>query len=372
MGTASLPGGFLRSNHRAEAEPQSGGRARLETSSDDNTSGGDWMKQRQLGSNGPAVAAIGLGCMGMSQSYGPGNDDESIRTIHRALELGVTFLDTAAAYGDGANERLVGQAIRGRRAEVVVATKCGIVAGGGVPRGLDGSPRHIRESCDASLQRLSVDQIDLFYLHRVDPKTPIEESVGAMAELVAAGKVRHLGLSEAAPSTIRRAHRVHPIAALQSEYSLWFREPEQSVLPVCRELGIGFVPFSPLGRGFLSGRVTGTEGLAADDLRRRLPRFQGDNLERNRALLSRLEAIAHRLSAAPSEIALAWLLAKGPDIVPIPGTKRRSYLESNASAAQLELSRADVLELDEAFPPDAASGERYGPDMMQWLDRPHA
>ena len=328
------------------------------------------MERRQLGKSGVTVSAIGLGCMGMSQSYGPGDEAESIATIHRALEIGVTFLDTAAAYGGGANERLVGQAIRGRRDEVVLATKCGIIRGpDGVPNALDGSPAHIRESCDASLDRLKVDAIDLFYLHRVDPNVPIEDSVGAMADLVRAGKVRHLGLSEAAPATIRRAVRVHPIAALQSEYSLWFREPESTVLPVCRELGIGFVPFSPLGRGFLSGRVTGTDTLAANDMRRSLPRFQGDNLERNKRLVARLEDIAAKKRCSASELALAWLLAKGPDIVPIPGTKRRTYLESNAAAASIALTAQDVAELDAVFSVDAASGDRYNADLMKFVDK---
>ena len=328
------------------------------------------MKLRQLGKSGLTVSAIGLGCMGMSQSYGPGDDEESIRTLHRALDIGVTFLDTAAAYGMGTNERLVGRAIRDRRHEVVLATKCGIIRGpDGLPIALDGSPKHVRESCDASLQRLNVDVIDLFYLHRVDPNTPIEESVGAMSELVRAGKVRHLGLSEAAPATIRRAQKVHPIAALQSEYSLWWREPESTVLPVCRELGIGFVPFSPLGRGFLSGQVTRTDSLAADDLRRRLPRFQGENLQHNLGLVRRLEEIASRKNCSASQLALAWLLAVAPDIVPIPGTKRRAYLESNAAAADIELTRNEMNQLDAAFPADAATGARYAPEMMRWLDK---
>jgi aryl-alcohol dehydrogenase-like predicted oxidoreductase len=319
------------------------------------------MKVRHLGKGGLTVSAIGLGCMGMSQSYGPGDDAESIRTVHRALDIGVTFLDTAAAYGMGENERLVGRAIRDRRHEVMLATKCGIIRGAdGMPAALNGSPEHIRESCDASLQRLDVDVIDLFYLHRVDPNTPIEESVGAMSALV---------LSEAAPATIRRAHQVHPIAALQSEYSLWWREPESAILPACRELGIGFVPFSPLGRGFLSGKVVGTDGLAADDLRRRLPRFQEENLRHNLELITRLEAVAAAKGCSSSQVALAWLLARGPDIVPIPGTKRRTYLESNAAAAELELTRDEVTALDAAFPPDAARGERYAPDLMRWLDK---
>jgi aryl-alcohol dehydrogenase-like predicted oxidoreductase len=329
------------------------------------------MKLRQLGKSGLTVSAVGLGCMGMSQSYGPGDDEESIRAIHRALDIGVTFLDTAAAYGDGNNERLVGNAIRMRRHEVVLATKCGIVRGpDGMPTALDGSPAHIRESCDSSLRRLNVEAIDLFYLHRVDPNTPIEDSIGAMSELVRAGKVRYLGLSEAAAATIARAHKVHPVAALQSEYSLWWREPESTVLPTCRELGIGFVPFSPLGRGFLSGQVTSSDGLASDDMRRRLPRFQGANLQANLALVTRLEEIARQKQCSAAQLALAWLLAKGPDIVPIPGTKRRAYLESNAAAADIELAASDVEQLDAAFPSTAASGDRYAPDMMRWLDTP--
>src|SRR5262245_60259801 len=297
------------------------------------------MQQRQLGTSGLTVSAIGLGCMGMSQSYGPGNDTESIRTLNRALDVGVTFLDTAAAYGMGANERLLSRVLATRRAEVVLATKCGI---GPSPDGkgtaVDGSPAEITRSCDLSLERLDVDVIDLFYLHRVDPNVPIEESVGAMASLVRAGKVRYLGLSEAGPSTLKRAHDVHPIAALQSEYSLWWREPEASVLPACRELGIGFVPFSPLGRGFLSGTVTRTNTLANDDMRRTLPRFHGDNLDRNLKLVTTLEQLAAAKPCTPSQVALAWLLAQGQDIVPIPGTKRRTYLESNAAAASIHLT----------------------------------
>jgi len=308
--------------------------------------------------------------MGMSQSYGPGNDEESIRTIHRALDIGVTFLDTAAVYGAGANERLVGRAIRERRRDAQLATKCGILRGpNGLPSILNGTPAHIKESCDESLERLGVDVIDLFYLHRVDPKTPIEESVGAMADLVRAGKVRHIGLSEAAAPTIRRAHGVHRITALQSEYSLWFREPETTVLPVCRELGIGFVPFSPLGRGFLSGAVKHVDGLAADDMRRSLPRFQGANLDRNTQLVVRLEEFASKKGCAASQLALAWLLAKGKDIAPIPGTKRRTYLESNAGAADIVLTPAEVAALDAAFAPDAAAGDRYPPELMKSLDR---
>jgi aryl-alcohol dehydrogenase-like predicted oxidoreductase len=311
--------------------------------------------------------------MGMSQSYGRGDDEESTRTIHRALDLGINFLDTAAVYGNGANEQLVGRAIRDRRREAVLATKCGIKPGRvGAPSGLDGSPGEIRRSCDESLQRLNVEVIDLFYLHRVDPKTPIEDSVGAMADLVRAGKVRHLGLSEAAAPTIRRAYAIHPIAALQSEYSLWWREPEATVIPVCRELGITFVPFSPLGRGFLSGGVTSADALADDDLRKRLPRFQAENLDRNLAVVKGLEDFAARKKAAPSQIALAWILAKGDDIVPIPGTKRRAYLESNAAAVDIRLSPSDVADLDALFPPGTFAGERYNPQMAEWIDRTSA
>ena len=327
------------------------------------------MKRRILGNSDIEVSAVGLGCMGMSQSYGPGDDEESIKTLNRALDLGINFLDTAAVYGNGANEDLVGRAIKDRRSEVILATKCGIQAAKiGVPSGLDGSRDEIRRSCDESLKRLNVDVIDLFYLHRVDPKTPIEDSVASMAELVRAGKVRSLGLSEAAPSMIRRAHKVHPISALQSEYSLWWRDPEASILPVCRELGITLVPFSPLGRGFLSGCVV-VNDLDDDDLRKRLPRFQGDNFDSNLKLLQRFEVFAARTAATPSQMALAWILAKGEDIVPIPGTKRRSYLESNAAAVEVVLSPDDVAQLDALFPLDAAVGERYNEQMEQWVDR---
>jgi aryl-alcohol dehydrogenase-like predicted oxidoreductase len=308
--------------------------------------------------------------MGMSQSYGPGNEEESEKTLHRTLDLGINFLDTAAVYGNGANETLIGRCLSARRQEIVLATKCGIHAARvGFPSSLNGSPAEIRTSCDESLQRLGTDVIDLFYLHRVDPKTPIEESVGAMADLVRAGKVRALGLSEASPTTIRRAHAVHPITALQSEYSLWWREPEQTVLPVCRELGITFVPFSPLGRGFLSGRVTTPHAFGEEDFRKALPRFQGENFEKNLALVEQLDAFAAKKQATPSQIALAWMLAKGDDIVPIPGTKRRTYLESNAAAVDITLSAADVQTLDTLFSPDAVAGDRYSAQMAQWIDR---
>ncbi len=327
------------------------------------------MKRRILGNSDLEVSAIGLGCMGMSQSYGPGDDEESIKTLNRALDLGINLLDTAAVYGNGANEQLVGRAIRDRRREVVLATKCGIQAAKvGVPSGLDGSPGAIRRSCDESLRRLNTDVIDLFYLHRVDPKTPIEVSVECMAELVRVGKVRYLGLSEAAPITIRRAHKVHPISALQSEYSLWWRDPEGGVLPVCRELGITFVPFSPLGRGFLTGLLS-INALDDADLRKRLPRFQSDNFDINLKLVGQLKAFAARTAATPSQLALAWILAKGENIIPIPGTKRRSYLESNAVAVKVALSPVDVAELDALFPPDAAVGERYNEQMARWVDR---
>jgi aryl-alcohol dehydrogenase-like predicted oxidoreductase len=327
------------------------------------------MKQRTLGRGGLHVSAIGLGCMGMSQSYGTRNDDESRLTLLRALDIGVTFLDTADAYGGGENERLVGSTIRSRRGEVVLATKFGILLDErGNPRGVDGSPAYAKRCCDDSLQRLGVDHIDLYYLHRVDPSVPIEESVGAMGDLVAAGKVRHIGLSEASAETIRRAQQVHPIAALQSEYSLWNREPEQEIIPACRELGIGFVPFSPLGRGFLSGAVTSTSDMPPDDFRRTLPRFQGEHLDRNLELVATLERVAVDKGRTASQLALAWILARGGDIVPIPGTKRRQYLESNAAAADITLTAHDLAELDAAFPLGAAAGARYPASMMGMVD----
>jgi aryl-alcohol dehydrogenase-like predicted oxidoreductase len=328
------------------------------------------MQTRTLGQRGPLVSALGLGCMSMSQHYGARDDDESIRAIHRALDLGVTFFDTAAIYGDGHNETVVGRGLGARRKQVVLATKCGIVPlvpGPGIDA--DGSPKEIVSSCEASLRRLGTDVIDLFYLHRVDPKVPIEESVGALADLVRAGKVRHIGLSEASPATIRRAQQVHPITALQSEYSLWYRDPESRALPVCRELGIAFVPFSPIGRGFLSGAVKDTRTFAADDVRRRLPRFQEGNFDRNLALVTRLEEIAGRKGCTPAQLALAWLLAKGNDIVPIPGTKRVAHLEENAGAASVVLTAAEIAELEAVFAPGAPVGERYNEAMGRLVER---
>jgi aryl-alcohol dehydrogenase-like predicted oxidoreductase len=316
------------------------------------------MQSVSLGSQGLTVSRQGLGCMGMSEFYGPGDDAESIATIHRALELGVTLLDTSDIYGPHTNERLVGRAIADRREGVVLATKFGILRDPEDPRrrGVDGRPEYVRQACEASLRRLGLDHIDLYYQHRVDPETPIEETVGAMAELVAAGKVRFLGLSEAAEETLRRAHAVHPISALQSEYSIWAREPEDRILPALRELGIGFVPYSPLGRGFLTGTLRSLDRLAADDFRRSQPRLQGDNLEANVAIVERIDALAVAKEVTPAQIALAWVHAQGEDVVPIPGTKRRRYLEENVGALEVELSAEDLAALDAA---GQARGERY-------------
>jgi aryl-alcohol dehydrogenase-like predicted oxidoreductase len=308
--------------------------------------------------------------MGMSQSYGRPDETESIATLHRALDLGVTFVDTADVYGPFTNEELVGRAIRGRRDEVFLATKCGLTSDvSGRPMGVDGSPDHIRAACDASLRRLGVRTIDLYYLHRVDPRIPIEESVRAMASLIEEGKVRFLGLSEVSARTLRRASAVHPITAVQSEYSLWTRDPETGVLPACRELGVGFVPFSPLGRGFLSGAVRTLEGLPADDFRRRLPRFDGANLGPNLGLVDRLSAIAREKGCTPAQLALAWLLAQGDDIVPIPGTKRRRYLEENVAAVEVSLSSADLARIETAIPKGAAAGDRYAPESFALIER---
>lgn len=327
------------------------------------------MQRRKLG-NELTVSALGLGCMGMSEFYGRGDEAESIATIHRAIDLGVSFIDTADVYGMGRNEELVGRALRGRRDEVVLATKFGNVRGpSGEFLAVNGRPEYVRQCCEASLQRLGVEVIDLYYQHRVDPNTPIEETVGAMAGLVKAGKVRHLGLSEAAAATVRRACAVHPIAALQTEYSLWSRDPEGEILATCRELNVGFVAYSPLGRGFLAGRFKKVEDFSEDDFRRHHPRFEGENLRRNQRLVETVELVAREKGCTPAQLALAWGLAQGEDIVPIPGTKRVRYLEENLGALEVRLSEDELQRLAEAFPLGAAAGERYHPYGMRAVNR---
>lgn len=326
------------------------------------------MKQRRLGKNGPAVSEIGLGCMGMSEFYGETDKAESLATLERALELGINFLDTADVYGPYKNEELLGEFLKGKRDRVVLATKFGIVRGSDPSsRGVNGKPEYVKLACDASLERLGTDHIDLYYQHRVDPNTPIEDTVGALGDLVSAGKVRYIGLSEAKPETIRRAHSVHPITALQTEYSLFSRDPETELLPLTRELGIAFVGYSPLGRGLITGSIQKREDLAPDDWRRTSPRFDDEALTRNIEYVHRVESIAARKGTTPSQLALAWVLAQGDDIIPIPGTKRRKYLEQNVAAVDIQLSPEELDELNKAVPRGAIQGDRYAKEMMQFI-----
>lgn len=327
------------------------------------------MEKTTLGNSALEISRLGLGCMGMSEFYGPSSEEESITLIHQAIDRGITFFDTADMYGRGANERLVGTALKGKRDQVTIATKFGIVRSDDPnARSINGHPDYIRQACDASLQRLGIDHIDLYYQHRIDPSVPIEDSIGAMKELVERGKVKALGISEASPATIRRAHAVHPLSALQSEYSLWTRDPEDEVLATCRELGITFVAYSPLGRGFLSGKIDDTEQLDASDFRRNNPRFQGDNFERNRELLSQFKSIASKLSIQPAQLALAWVLSRGKDIVPIPGTRRLAYLEQNIASLEIALGDSERSQLEALFPVGSAAGDRYPSQSMHSLN----